>query len=163
MMLLMSFLFSFLFIFLNHPLSMGVILLIQVTLIALISGSLSINFWFSYILFLIMVGGMLVLFIYMTSIASNEKFNFSNLLMLSLLIIFFSGMWGSLMIDQKMFSMMKFSSKFNDNYLFFMNLSKFFNYPSNLILFLLIVYLFITLIAVVKITNIKFGPLRQKF
>nr|YP_010838225.1 NADH dehydrogenase subunit 6 [Sternocampsus coriaceus]WGF20852.1 NADH dehydrogenase subunit 6 [Sternocampsus coriaceus] len=156
---------SLTFIALNHPLSMGLTLLIQTTLIALITGMLSHNFWFSYILFMIMIGGMLVLFIYMTSVASNEKFHYSpKLLIIILLMMTFSillnipdsflNYQNSMNIDQ---TSMNFPLTFN------MSLSKFLNYPSNMIMIMMIIYLLITLIAVVKITNIQYGPLRQKF
>lgn len=39
-------------------------------------------------------------------------------------------------------------------------LIKLYNYPTNFITILLINYLLLTLIAIVKITNIFFGPLR---
>nr|ANJ70334.1 NADH dehydrogenase subunit 6 [Atrecus affinis] len=163
MLLMFSMMMSSLFIFMNHPLSMGLILLIQVLNVALITGLLSMNFWFSYILFLIMVGGMLVLFIYMTSIASNEKFNYSNKMMIMMMIIMI------FMIMMKIFDNM-FINMMNLNIENLLNkniqeniFNKFFNYPSNILLFMMIIYLFITLIAVVKITNINLGPLRQKF
>lgn len=41
-------------------------------------------------------------------------------------------------------------------------LSIMYNFPTNIITILLINYLFLTLIATVKITNIFKGPLRQK-
>lgn len=46
---------------------------------------------------------------------------------------------------------------FNENSLL---LNKLYNYPTNLITLLLINYLLITLIAVVKITKLFYGPLR---
>lgn len=42
-------------------------------------------------------------------------------------------------------------------------LNKLYNFPINFITIILIIYLFLTLIAVVKITNIFEGPLRPKF
>lgn len=42
-------------------------------------------------------------------------------------------------------------------------LNKLYNFPVNLITILLIIYLFLTLIAVVKITNVFEGPLRPNF
>lgn len=42
------------------------------------------------------------------------------------------------------------------------SLIKLFNQPTGLITLILVVYLLLTLIAVVKITRIFFGPLRQK-
>jgi NADH-ubiquinone oxidoreductase chain 6 len=42
-------------------------------------------------------------------------------------------------------------------------LNKLYNFPTNILTILLINYLFLTLIAVVKITNIFEGPLRPKY
>nr|ARH53724.1 NADH dehydrogenase subunit 6 [Anthobium melanocephalum] len=162
--MMISLMMSCIFLFLSHPLSMGMILLTQTMLISLITGFMSLNFWFSYILFLIMVGGMLVLFIYMTSVASNEKFKYSN--MIFLIIMLFMSLIFILYMKMDLFFMNlnNFNLETISMNLFFnFSLSKFLNYPSNVMLFLMIIYLFITLIAVVKITNINIGPLRQKF
>nr|AML26079.1 NADH dehydrogenase subunit 6 [Staphylinidae sp. BMNH 1274254] len=159
-MLMMSLLLSMIFLIMNHPMSMGFILLLQTITISLITGMMKMNFWFSYILFLIMVGGMLILFIYMTSIASNEMFNYSNKSLIMLMMLIF------LMIMSK-FIMDNYFILYNSNYykiMFTLNMSliKFFNYPSILIIMMMMIYLFITLIAIVKITKIEYGPLRQK-
>jgi NADH-ubiquinone oxidoreductase chain 6 len=42
------------------------------------------------------------------------------------------------------------------------NLNKLYNYPTNFLTVVLINYLFLTLIAVVKVTNIFYGPLRPR-
>nr|YP_010692649.1 NADH dehydrogenase subunit 6 [Necrodes nigricornis]WBV80473.1 NADH dehydrogenase subunit 6 [Necrodes nigricornis] len=162
MMMTLSLMLSFTFIFMTHPLSMGLILLSQTILIALMTGYISMNFWFSYILFLIMIGGMLVLFIYMTSVASNEKFKFSMLILMMniFIMILFSPLN---FIDNTLISPNNLNMENILNEEIFLSLSKFFNYPSSIILIMMIIYLFITLIAVVKITNISYGPLRQKF
>nr|ALO76507.1 NADH deshydrogenase subunit 6 [Omalium rivulare] len=159
-----SIILSMIFLFLNHPLSMGMILLIQTLCVALITGLKSVNFWYSYILFLIMVGGMLVLFMYMTSIASNEKFKFSS--KISMMIIMLTVVMSIIILnnDLMLLTIMDLlMNKFNNFLNYQLSLNKFLNFPSNLLLFILIVYLFITLIAVVKISNIKSGTLRQKF
>nr|AML26103.1 NADH dehydrogenase subunit 6 [Staphylinidae sp. BMNH 1274257] len=160
MLLMLSLLLSMIFMFLNHPMSMGLILLMQTIIVSLITGMMNSNFWFSYILFLIMIGGMLVIFIYMTSIASNEMFNYSNsILYLSLTTI--NAMMLIMLIQDNYF----INYFFNYNkYLFTLNTSlmKFFNYPSIFIMIMMIIYLFITLIAIVKITKIEYGPLRPK-
>nr|AML26492.1 NADH dehydrogenase subunit 6 [Staphylinidae sp. BMNH 1274661] len=162
--ILLNLIMSFSFMFLNHPMTMGLLLLTQTITVALITGTLALNFWFSYIIFLIMVGGMLVLFIYMTSIASNEMFNMSmNLIIISTMMTFiFFIMY--FIIDPFYYSMSQtllesnlINYKDSNNY----NLSKFFNYPSMFVVFFMIIYLFITMIAVVKITKIEYGPLRH--
>nr|ARH54595.1 NADH dehydrogenase subunit 6 [Pogonus iridipennis] len=169
MLLIMNLLMTIIFLFLNHPLSMGLILLIQTMTISLMSGMFSYSYWFSYILFLVMLGGMLVLFIYMTSLASNEMFNFS--MKISLLIII--SMTFLLMLYLFMDYMMLNPIFKNSNLLEMLNnimknenilsLNMIYNKPNNMITLMLVNYLFLTLIAVVKITNINYGPLRQKF
>nr|APX39807.1 NADH dehydrogenase subunit 6 [Gonioctena aegrota] len=156
---------SIIFLFLNHPLSFGLILLLQSIMISCMTGFMNLNFWYSYILFLIMVGGMLVLFIYMTSIASNEKFKFSFkifmmmlfMLLLLMMLLFTDNFYYSLLM--KMMDISNQNSLPN-NYL---SMNKYINFPNNFIMFMMILYLFITLIMVVKITNLNYGPLRQKF
>nr|QQQ88955.1 NADH dehydrogenase subunit 6 [Hilara sp. YD3011] len=158
---------SFIFMQMNHPLAMGLMLLIQTFFICLITGLLTKSFWFSYILFLIFLGGMLVLFIYVTSLASNEMFSMSMKLTMNCLMLFFVMMLLFIMMDKtqiisflmnnEMNTIDNMNSYINENSL---NLNKLYNYPTNLITLLLINYLLITLIAIVKITNIFHGPLR---
>nr|AFP16876.1 NADH dehydrogenase subunit 6 [Closteromerus claviger] len=155
---------SILFLFLNHPLSLGSILLVQTILISMLTGLMMTNFWFSYIIFLIMVGGMLILFVYMTSIASNEKFTFSHKILIYIM------MWmimigGINMMDKIMISKL-INLDLNEMFNFSKNsliMSKYMNMPSSMIFLSMIIYLLITLIVVVKISKINMGPLRQKF
>nr|YP_010449385.1 NADH dehydrogenase subunit 6 [Jamides bochus]UTT74589.1 NADH dehydrogenase subunit 6 [Jamides bochus] len=155
-------------IFINHPLSMGMMILIQTLLLCLMSGMLINTYWFSYILFLIFSGGLLVLFIYVSSIASNEMFKISmkikmiSFMYIILTMIFSFYLKNNLYFMNKMINeemMMFFNSFFYDyNNI---NLSKLYNEQTYFLMMMMIIYLFITLIAVVKITNIFFGPLRS--
>nr|AML26544.1 NADH dehydrogenase subunit 6 [Staphylinidae sp. BMNH 1274697] len=161
MLLIMNCSISMIFLFLKHPMTLGMALLLQTTLISLITGSITLNFWFSYILFLIMVGGMLVLFIYMTSIASNEPFSYSNklfmligpMMLISMILLM---LWDSFIMN--IFNNIQETSHLSENINF---MSKYFNIPSMTIILFMIIYLLITLVAVVKITKIEYGPLRQ--
>ncbi|MGL5470365.1 MAG: NADH-quinone oxidoreductase subunit J [Shewanella sp.] len=65
------------FISLRHPIGLGLALIVHTLLVSAATGLVGGHFWFSYILFLVFLGGVLVLFIYMTSLASNEKFEIS--------------------------------------------------------------------------------------
>nr|YP_009573031.1 NADH dehydrogenase subunit 6 [Podagricomela nigricollis]QBF44008.1 NADH dehydrogenase subunit 6 [Podagricomela nigricollis] len=156
---------SIFIIFMKHPLTYGLILLIQTIFTTMITGLLSYNYWYSYILFLIMIGGMLILFIYMTSIASNEKFKFNNKLLFLMFIMLL--MFLILMLLDNFyfnyFSSMSDISLFNNMKNLNNSMNKYLNYPNNMIIFSMIIYLLITLIAIVKITNFSYGPLRQKF
>nr|AFP16891.1 NADH dehydrogenase subunit 6 [Zeugophora sp. BMNH 840207] len=164
--MMMMILTASIFLFIKHPLTFGFMLMIQTIFISLLTGMMNFNYWFSYILFLIMIGGMLVLFMYMTSIASNEMFKFSQKIMnwilsysMIMLLIF-------LLNDNLMTEIFMNNSelmKWKSNFLMNNSMNKYLNWPSNLNIYMIIIYLFITLILVVKITNVKYGPLRQKF
>nr|QXG19118.1 NADH dehydrogenase subunit 6 [Drosophila biarmipes] len=157
-------------IFLNmiHPLALGLTLLIQTIFVCLISGLMTKSFWYSYILFLIFLGGMLVLFIYVTSLASNEMFNLSIKLTLFSAFILFIMLILSFIIDKtsislflmnnEMESIMNMNSYLTENSL---SLNKLYNFPTNFITILLMNYLLITLIVVVKITKLFKGPIRM--
>nr|AWB98001.1 NADH dehydrogenase subunit 6 [Anopheles aff. oswaldoi A PGF-2018] len=158
---------SFIFMQMKHPLSMGLMLLIQTFLTCLITSIYVKTFWFSYVLFLIFLGGMLILFIYVTSLSSNEMFSMSfSLTMISLLIfsiftILFFIMDKSLIeqfiTNMEMEKLSNLNNLINENIL---SLNKMYNFPTNLITLLLINYLFLTLLVTVKITKKFYGPLR---
>nr|YP_009236792.1 NADH dehydrogenase subunit 6 [Telchinia lycoa]AMJ17256.1 NADH dehydrogenase subunit 6 [Telchinia lycoa] len=166
---LIFFLCLFMF-FINHPLSMGMMILGQTLLVCTLSGMLINTYWFSYILFLIFLGGLLVLFIYVSSIASNELFEitlinkilFTLSIFYSIIIMFYfknNLSWMNFYFNDEMMN-------FFNNFLFFgneynFNLSKLYDEQTYFLMFLLIIYLFITLIAVIKVTNMSFGPLRS--
>nr|YP_133768.1 NADH dehydrogenase subunit 6 [Dermatobia hominis]AAR16445.1 NADH dehydrogenase subunit 6 [Dermatobia hominis] len=161
--------FNILFMFMKHPLAMGLTLLIQTLLICMMSGLMSKTFWFSYILFLVFMGGMLVLFIYVTSLASNEMFSLSIKLTSILLFMFLISSMLLYFIDKnillqyfnietKPINLM--NSFISENSL---SLNKLYNFPTNMLTIMLMNYLLITLIAIVKITKLFKGPLRPMF
>nr|ALO77142.1 NADH deshydrogenase subunit 6 [Passalidae sp. GENSP02] len=145
--------------FLTHPLSLSIILFIQMINSSLMLLFFLMNSWFSYIMCLVMISGLMVLIIYMTSMASNEKFNlnmkfmikFIPLIMLIMIILnsetinFLSLYQESMILNQK----------------FNLIISNYMNYPINLLLFIIMLYLFFTMISSVKITEFKKGPLRS--
>lgn len=103
----------------------------------------------------------------MTSLASNEIFNLSIkitiisifTLIISLLAFYFIDkiIINSFLSNIEINSIFNNSSYFPENSL---SLNKLYNYPTNLITILLINYLLVTLIAIVKITKLFYGPLR---
>nr|AMW67927.1 NADH dehydrogenase subunit 6 [Nemoptera coa] len=163
----MNIILSMNFINTKHPLAMGLILLIQTIIVSMTCGLYSYSYWFSYILFLIMLGGMLVLFIYMTSLASNELFSIStNWTILSLILLIASSMM-MFLFDQTMVIYNNYEmTMLNNNLMFHENenpLIKLYNNPTMNITIMMMNYLLLTLIIIVKITKINYGPLRQMF
>nr|AVW86054.1 NADH dehydrogenase subunit 6 [Branchinotogluma japonicus] len=135
------------------PLSMG----LWILLIALASSWLSsviFNSWFAIIIFLIYIGGMLVMFAYFTALTPNQPlgmttmwFSFLFAMVTTLLLMFYSN-----------FSLpMLFSSPLTSIYPSISSLY----YPKNSFLILLLAStLFFILVAVVKIALLSKGPLR---
>nr|ANJ01480.1 NADH dehydrogenase subunit 6 [Propylea sp. HSL-2016] len=163
-MMMMMMMTSSLMIWLKHPLSLGLIILIHTILTCLNLGLLSLNFWYAYILILVMIGGLLVIFIYMTSIASNEKFKFNKnmmiiistfLLIMLLMIIMKNDYLYYNNLNNEL--LMNLNFKYNIK----MSMSKFINFPNSNMFIMIIFYLLIAMIAIVKISKFNYGPLRQ--
>nr|QEH58849.1 NADH dehydrogenase subunit 6 [Caroperla siveci] len=151
----------------KHPLALGLILLLQTLMIALITGFTFPSYWFSYILFLVFLGGMLVLFIYVTSLASNEMFSITSLAFLmsmtpiflaSIILIFIDPLMFNHYIESADSSTFAISTPYPEEAS--LPLIKLYNYPTSLITLMLALYLFLTLIAVIQVTSIFQGPLR---
>lgn len=148
---------------------MGLIIIVQTLLTCLIRGILINTYWFSYILFLTFLGGLLVLFIYVSSIASNEIFLINNIIIILLTflmiclifrIINYKNLnWLNLTNNEEINKTINFFIFFNNENK--INLSKLYNNQTFILIIILIIYLFIALVAIVKITNIFYGPIRS--
>nr|WNH42576.1 NADH dehydrogenase subunit 6 [Neoperla arambourgana]WNH42577.1 NADH dehydrogenase subunit 6 [Neoperla arambourgana] len=159
---------SFILTLITHPLAMGLVLLTQTLIICLTTGLMTHSFWFSYILFLVFLGGLLVLFIYVSSLASNEMFSFTPSAVIVMMSFGLMSFMIYFIIDPLSFPYYSKSTDTSNAFLpTWMDestpaLMKLYNNPTSLITLMLALYLFLTLIAVVQITKIFHGPLRQK-
>lgn len=153
---------SFLFTRLSHPLSLGITLLLQTVLISLTVGISTYSFWFSYILFIIFLGGILVLFIYVASLASNEIFSFSLITFFTYRATVFLFSFITIFLDPLIISRPSSlpSSSINTNLSTPLIVRWIYNSPSIRFTLFIITYLLLTLVVVVKIVNLFKGPLR---
>nr|YP_010737565.1 NADH dehydrogenase subunit 6 [Ctenocephalides orientis]WEQ71700.1 NADH dehydrogenase subunit 6 [Ctenocephalides orientis] len=161
----MGILYSLIFFMVMHPLSLGLMLIIQTIWTSMFIGMISKTFWFSYILFISFIGGMLILFIYMTSISNNEYFSINIYKTIFIMSMMFMSIYfyynKNLLLTFNNNNMM---NDFNLNLLAYnFNLNKLYNFPNNMLTIMLIIYLLISLICVVKITDTFYGPLRKNF
>nr|AKE36798.1 NADH dehydrogenase subunit 6 [Rubiconia intermedia] len=140
--------------FLNHPLSMGLILILQTIMTSMIIGYMLTSFLFSYILIIIMLSGALVLFIYMASLASNEKFKVStNMAVMSLLMLMIMMIMN---YNNKIYPLN--SLQYEET----ASLIKIFNTMTSQITIMAIIYLLLTMIVVSNVAKVNQGPLRMK-
>jgi len=138
----------------SHPVSIVCCILAQTAIVSVMIWFYSSTRWFSFILFLIFVGGLIVLFVYIVSLASNEKFNlsFNRLIIISslmLIILFFSGLNRQDLL---------FETKFESSILL---VNKIYSINAAPLILITIIYLLYTLIVVVKIIETFEGPLRS--
>nr|WPN89801.1 NADH dehydrogenase subunit 6 [Fenusa sp. 1 GYN-2023a] len=167
-MIMMMFMNTMMFYSMKTPLSMGFMLMIQTLTVVISTGMLSFNFWYSYMLFLVMIGGLIIMFIYLASLSSNMKFKFNmnhlmkNMIMTMMIFFLIYKMNTNFnMINYEMMNMIEL--EMDKNMMMKMSLMKLYNKPTNLMMILIINYLLITMFIIVKITNIKMGPLRKKY
>nr|YP_001427352.1 NADH dehydrogenase subunit 6 [Mesobuthus martensii]ABC71916.1 NADH dehydrogenase subunit 6 [Mesobuthus martensii] len=136
-------LLNLLFFFSNHPLVMGLLLMGSTVLVAFSFFLMFKISWFSYLLLLTFLGGLLVLFIYVASLASNEAMKFeSKFLYFCIFLLFFLGEW---VMGESEMMFWKF----------------YFFIPFSFLIFFLGVYLLFTLLVVVEVTKFEEGPLRE--
>nr|URX53251.1 NADH dehydrogenase subunit 6 [Cryptotermes sp. 2 AB-2022a] len=159
MLMTASTLSSMMFTQMKHPMAMGMMLLMQTIMMCLISGLMHQSFWFQYILFMVFIGGMLVLFIYVASLASNEMFSLSTKMTITaasmMPVILMLKNWTTPDSSDSITYNNMTSNQIN------MMTSKLYNQPSGTLTILMAMYLLMTLIVVVKITNMTKGPLRH--
>nr|ATL76463.1 NADH dehydrogenase subunit 6 [Stylotermes sp. TW5238] len=158
LMMSMSITNSLMFTQTKHPMTMGMMLLIQTTTMCMISGSMYKSFWFSYILFMIMIGGMLVLFMYMTSIASNEMLLPSNKMITTTVITILATT--HLMTTKTNSKEMNNYNSMTENEIT-TTTSTMYNQTTGPMTILLVMYMLMTLIVVVNMINLSSGPLRK--
>nr|YP_010350254.1 NADH dehydrogenase subunit 6 [Virgulibracon endoxylaphagus]UOK09634.1 NADH dehydrogenase subunit 6 [Virgulibracon endoxylaphagus] len=164
LMMLPSNLFNF------HPLTLSLILCFYLIFLTFKLNLMTNSFWYSYILFLVMIGGLMILFMYFTSLMNNElfflKLKYNMNLILKMIILFIV-----LTLFYKEYKFIYYYLSFNyfelKNFILFFN----FNYKNlfkNLMMdysmmmnMYMIMYLFLIMLCMVTICNKISFPLRQ--
>nr|QUI77268.1 NADH dehydrogenase subunit 6 [Mitjaevia shibingensis] len=141
--------------FIKNPMSMGFLLMSQTMIMILFMNKMLNSSWFTMITFLMMIGGLLIIFSYMSSIASNEKFKIKLNLIVFMLI--------TLLILDEMILENQINEKQEINLVMNMDMSliKIYNSKSMLMTIMLVLYLLITMISVSKMVKHHDGPLRS--
>nr|BAE46517.1 NADH dehydrogenase subunit 6 [Neocalanus plumchrus] len=138
--------------FSSHPISLGLSLVV----LALITGFMVMKMnisWFFYLLVLVFLGGVMILIIYMSTLAANEKFFTSVSQGKVVLFAFASIIPASSMISK--FSSLKMSPGI-------MAAGTLYECSNMSILMFLMVYLLLTMICVVKLVKFESGPLIKR-
>jgi len=136
----------------SHPISIGLILV----LLSILRGGILIKInitWFFYLLVLVFLGGVIVLIIYMSTLAANEKFFLS-------ISTIKTGARGAARLAVGIGLYQKYASrKISPGGIV---ASVLYEGPNISILVFLIFYLLLTLVAVVKLVKFESGPLIKR-
>jgi len=139
----------------SHPVLLILFILSQTIFICMIAWfKLKIR-WFSYILFLIFLGGLIVLFVYITRLASNELifiriYSYAQAFILNLTIISIAILY----LNQQPLIYLS-------NTIIIKTFNFIYSWNSIGLIILTIIYLLLTLIIVVKISNKFEGPIKN--
>nr|YP_010577114.1 NADH dehydrogenase subunit 6 [Megabalanus coccopoma]YP_087067.1 NADH dehydrogenase subunit 6 [Megabalanus volcano]UZN92560.1 NADH dehydrogenase subunit 6 [Megabalanus coccopoma]BAD44769.1 NADH dehydrogenase subunit 6 [Megabalanus volcano] len=156
MILVLMFILNLIFLFMFHPLAMIFVLILQTMLISLLMYTITQFPWFSYTLILVFLGGMLILFTYMSNIASNEMFK-PNMKMLFPLM---TAPIISLLLSRPKQNMAVESKTLSSDHFSNLTIFKPFSFSVMPITILMACYIILTLLTVVKISKMSQGPLR---
>ena len=139
----------------KNPISIGVLLLIQTLFITILVSIWNLSSWISIIIFLILIGGLLILFIYIIRVACNEKFKRNyKIIIITLFLMFIPS--EEIIIEININEYI-YSFKSNEILSFLI----IFNTKTMIISILIFIYIYLTIIVVSTIVKIYKGPLRS--
>ena len=140
-----------LILFISHPIFFRIILIISSVMVGVICIKINLS-WFFYLLVLVFLGGVIILIIYINTLAMNEKFFFYKIFNKPLYIAIF------IILTQIIF-FKNFYLKVNFSNYMSIRLYESINLLS---LIFLMLYLLLTLICVVKLVKFEYGPLIKR-
>jgi hypothetical protein len=141
--------------YIKTPISIGILLLIQTVTSTLILSKIINSSWMRIIIFLIFVGRLLVLFLYIRRIASNEKFKPNTKIIIIFIVIILPT---EELISE--FQINDYIIKLKTQEI--IRIIKIYNIKTITITILVFLYIFLTIIVVNFVTKIYIGPLRSK-
>nr|YP_009988589.1 NADH dehydrogenase subunit 6 [Pharyngocirrus uchidai]QNM39900.1 NADH dehydrogenase subunit 6 [Pharyngocirrus uchidai] len=140
----------FALLFTSTPLNLGLWIMFISILMASTLSFLTTS-WFGLLLFIIYVGGLLVMFAYFVAISPNQEISFRNVFLVFAATFMAITMLSPISIPQQFAPIFTASSQ----------MAFFFYAPLNIApLILMALTLFLALVAVVKVSNRGGGPLR---
>nr|YP_010126146.1 NADH dehydrogenase subunit 6 [Lycorma meliae]QPN53399.1 NADH dehydrogenase subunit 6 [Lycorma meliae] len=149
---------------LKHPMSLGSMLIFQTALMCSNNSMTIKSSWYLYIMFLTTVGGLMIMFMYMSSIASNEKFKpstkiFLIWMLITLIHMMVSNMDPTTEMISKLNEIKEMTTELTEE----KSTSKFFSmYKMNITITMMFI-LIITMISVNNIVSTFEGPLKKTY
>nr|YP_010014999.1 NADH dehydrogenase subunit 6 [Crematogaster teranishii]QOI14042.1 NADH dehydrogenase subunit 6 [Crematogaster teranishii] len=153
-----------------HPIYLIILLIWYSLLTCFLMSIWSTNFMYSIILFMIMISGLLIIFLYFSSLISNEQNKIMpwnpfllisfmlNFIIMFILFFIFSHY---LFLNSNSYSLISSPMFISLSSPLFSNIIKIFNYPNNILTLISMFYLLIALFTIIKICSLKSSSLRK--
>nr|YP_010586118.1 NADH dehydrogenase subunit 6 [Chimarra paramonorum]UZZ43854.1 NADH dehydrogenase subunit 6 [Chimarra paramonorum] len=157
---------SITFMIMKTPMSLGLMILIQILASTLLMNFMMQVTWLSYIIYLVYIGGMMIMFMYVCSITPNKLFTFTPWIITLLSLSTITSLWIFILYHNNLNLSLLNSKSMTLSSFHYPNLSLtlifklFNNFPLMITLFT-IIFLFTLMIIVNKITNFSISPMRK--
>nr|YP_010048407.1 NADH dehydrogenase subunit 6 [Mollitrichosiphum tenuicorpus]QPK76760.1 NADH dehydrogenase subunit 6 [Mollitrichosiphum tenuicorpus] len=159
MMIMINLMLSTILMNLKSPLSANLIILTQSISLTMLINLINKTSWISFMLFILYVGGLMIIFLYISSIAFNElniNKNYKNILIKMIFILMIFYMMKNFILLENFQLENKFI--FEDNF-YLINM---FLLPNNLMIYFMLMILLFMLILIIWLLKNNKGPIRQK-
>lgn len=151
----------------SHPIISIILIILYRIVISFYISLWKINFIYSIIIFIIIIRGLLIIFLYFSRLISNEQLTLNpNKLLILTFLTRFSTFFFNFYYSKNYLSNLLRISKDNApiihiNEKIFSNILNLYIYPFNNITVICILFLLISLFTIIKISSIKSKPLRK--
>nr|AKM70037.1 NADH dehydrogenase subunit 6 [Periphyllus koelreuteriae] len=157
--MLINLIISLLMTSMKSPLSSNLLILTQSITLTMLINLINKTSWIAFMLTILYVSGLMIIFLYISSIAFNEinlNKNFKSMIIKIMLILLIS-YYLKTYLNMENF-------KFENNYLFEDNffILNMFNLPNNMMIYFIMMILFFMLILIIWMLKNNKGPIRQK-
>nr|ARH10742.1 NADH dehydrogenase subunit 6 [Chaetosiphella stipae] len=157
--LITNLIISMMFMSMKSPLSSNLLILIQSIMLTMMINLINKTSWIAFMLIILYIGGLMIIFLYISSIAFNEiNFNknfMSMFIKMTLIYILIMMIKNNLILE---------NFNYENNYIFednFYLLNMFF-IPNYYMIYFIIMILFFMLILIIWMLKNNKGPIRQK-
>nr|YP_010586414.1 NADH dehydrogenase subunit 6 [Nyctiophylax orbicularis]UZZ44202.1 NADH dehydrogenase subunit 6 [Nyctiophylax orbicularis] len=154
---------SILFMMVSNPINMSLIIIIQTINSCMMMNNLMNYPWFPYITFIVIIGGLMIMFMYMCMLSWNSKMKIKLSIIIMMMSIFIMNNYMMMMnkfMNYNYISMFKFNNNIILNK-FKLNMIKFYIKNSTMIILIMINLLLLTLIIINKMNKKSNKPLRM--
>lgn len=151
----------------NHPIIIIIIILIYTSLICLNISLWKPNYILSIFLFLIIISGLLIIFLYFSRLISNVEFKL-NINIIIIIPFLINPIFSFYLLKSNSLNLFIYKYKFHENSpifyinkITFNNILNLYEYPLNNLTILSIFYLLLALFTIIKICSSKSSSLRK--